>query len=189
MNNFYDRIAFIQRGRATIRYHTMRMHDHQRIDSHSYGVMMLVLLLTDGPDITLERRDTLMRAAMFHDLAEHITGDIPAPVKRTLGTGWRETYSSYEDELLEDHRLLVSLNEADARVLKMADAAEGCLHCIEERRMGNQETQSLFHNFWSYLKDEQDIDKPTNADAEVGEAPLAEFIMKRWRIVNGATFA
>lgn len=177
-----DRLAFIQKGRATRRYHGLPMHDYQRIDAHSFGVAALVALLM--PNASPERLAPLLLAALYHDLAEHITGDIPAPEKRRWPTALRRQVAAREDWLLAEHGLFFTLDERDKRVLKIADSAEGCLHCIQERGMGNASLgQRAFYSFMSYLTHEQQLD--THPDyREDGETALLTYITTAWQEVN-----
>lgn len=175
-------LKFLQRGRCTVRYHGIRMHDHQRIDAHSYGVAMLALMLI-SPGACMFRKAQLMEAGLKHDLAEHVVGDIPAPTKRQLGV--RDQCGSMEDELMHEAGLTMPvLDAADQRVLKLADAAEGCLHCIEERRMGNQDIARIFYTFWSYCIEELGL-ATTDRMAEPGEEELRKYIAAEWQRANG----
>lgn len=187
-----NRLDFIQSGRRTVRYHGLPMLDFQRIDAHSFGVAILTRILV--PYATPERRARLMEAALYHDLAEWKTGDIPAPTKRVI-PGLRDACQKYEDELMAPLGLVVDLDDRDSRVLKLADAAEGCLHCIYERYMGNSYIGPRgFYAFWSYLTEEQGIAGgvssawTTEAVAEweeEGERPLRFYIGDQWSSANG----
>lgn len=176
-----EQLDFIQNGRVTRRFHGLRMLDYQRVDAHSYGVAVLVLALVRGADI--ERRERLLRAALMHDLAEWKAGDIPAPTKRDLGPEWRKQFNDYENELLSAHGLQVELDARDARVLKLADALEGCLHCIEERNMGNRTIGPIFKEFWKYVTVEQQLFNHPEYQ-EGGEHTLFMYIEDRWRSAN-----
>lgn len=187
MSHLHYRLQFIQNGRVTRRFHGLRMLDYQRVDAHSYGVAILVMELV-GRECPSERLARLMRAALYHDLAEWKAGDLPAPTKRELGPEWRSQFNDYEDRLLWDHALDVQLDERDKRVLKLADALEGCLHCIEERSMGNTNVDVIFHEFWKYVSVEQELGNHPEYH-EVGELQLADYINDKWRAVNGGVWA
>jgi 5'-deoxynucleotidase YfbR-like HD superfamily hydrolase len=178
----FEQLDFIQNGRVTHRFHGLRMFDYQRVDAHSYGVAMLTLVLVGGSDA--ERRERLMLAALVHDLAEHIAGDLPAPTKRTMGPEWRSAFNGYEDGLLAGAGLYVPLNAQDTRVLKLADALEGCLHCIEERRMGNSGVEGIFTEFWKYAYEEQLLGQHPEY-SEAGEHLLWGYVQSRWADVCG----
>lgn len=175
----YNRLSFMEVGRKTRRYHAgLDMHDYQRIDAHSFGVAMLTRILV--PEATAERRARLLVAAMDHDLAEQVTGDMPAPAKRDMGI--RETMQEYEDKLTAPLGLSHSLNSADTRVLKLADAAEGALHCIAERRMGNQNIEAIFRTFWAYLKE---LGLANVVAPEQGEDTAYFYIQSEWERAGG----
>lgn len=175
-------LEFIQGGRASRRFHTMPMLDYQRIDSHSYGVAVLTRVLTPNADPA--RRARLLEAALFHDLAEHIAGDIPAPIKRGLSKAWRDEYTLYEDLLLARENLEVTLNERDHRVLKLADAADGCLHCIDELMHGNRHIIPIYDKFLSYVMEEQLLMEHPEWREE-GELVLSQYLDTKWREANG----
>lgn len=180
-----EQLQFIQNGRVTRRFHGLRMHDSQRVDSHSYGVAVLVLALVRGTDFV--RREKLLRAALMHDLAEWKAGDIPAPTKRDMGPEWRNQFNAYEDGLLWLYGLEVALDARDKRVLKLADAAEGCLHCIEERLMGNMTIGPIFMEFWKYVTVEQELTNHPEYQEE-GEQDLYDYISDKWRAANGGSW-
>lgn len=190
------KLEFIQFGRETRRFHSLPMLDYQRIDAHSYGVAFLTSLLI-GPDAPAERRLALMEAALTHDLVEWIVGDMPGPSKRMMpdyptGT-FREVFGSIEDNLMAEAGFTpLELDDRDKRVLKLADAAEGCLHVIKERQMGNAHPRLIrcFHEFWKYCVEEQGLDSTVwrvdhNMPEEPGEAGLRFFISTTWTKANG----
>lgn len=191
-------MGFVENGRLVRRFHGLPVHNAQRIDSHLYGQSVLVRLLL-GPDAAPERRLRLLEATMFDgDIAEWITGDIPAPTKRAMpdypDRTFRAAMADYEDEVMEAAGFDRSgaLNAADRRVLKLADAAEGCLHCINERYMGNAHPRNLwcFYEFWKYLTEEQGLDSTCwridhDAGEEHGEKALRFYLATEWKRANG----
>lgn len=181
----YETLEFIQAGRATRRFHGISMHDAQRIDSHLYGVAVLTQVIAPPQSDGL-RAARLMGAALVDgDLAEHITGDLPAPTKRRY-PAFRQELKDYEAELMAEVGIIPpSLDERDMRVLKLADAAEGCLHCIEERKMGNQHIgDRAFYAFWSYLETEQQLLSHPKYREE-GEELIQTYIVREWMKANG----
>lgn len=56
------------------RYHTIGVN-MQTVGHHSWGVAMLISKLHPNPSVNL------LKAALWHDMAERVTGDLPAPVK------------------------------------------------------------------------------------------------------------
>jgi 5'-deoxynucleotidase YfbR-like HD superfamily hydrolase len=176
----YAQLAFIEEGRRTRRYHAgLNMHEYQRIDAHSYGVAMLTRIIV--PECTPERRSRLLIAALDHDLPECRTGDVPAPAKRRMGI--REQLQDEEAAIMASHGMTTHLNSADKRVLAIADSAEGCLHCIAERQLGNRNVEPIFITFWAYLRDEQGF--TTAPEPEAGEVVLYHYLSDSWEAAGG----
>lgn len=91
--------------------------------------------------------------AMYHDVPEIITGDLPTPVKY-FAPEIKEAYKVVEDTAI--HKLLASLpaemrtiyaeilkddeiEEEYRKLVKAADKISALIKCVEEKRMGNQE--------------------------------------------------
>lgn len=68
-------LEFMWRGGYTTRYHTERTLREDTVGHHSFNVAAIVMYVR--PDASA----ALLRAALLHDVAEHVLGDIPAPVK------------------------------------------------------------------------------------------------------------
>jgi len=77
-----EQLDFLRNAGETVRFHTMPILRPQNIAEHSWHLTMLLYLMygqTD-PGITFE----LLMAGLTHDMAEHQTGDLPAPAKRAM---------------------------------------------------------------------------------------------------------
>lgn len=141
-----DTLNFIIAGSEVTRYHTVTTLVKETVGHHSHGVAMLALLLNP-----LASRQVLM-AALFHDLAEHQTGDIPSPAKRQFGIGDKV------DEL--EHRLMRAagivmpeLTPDDARTVKLADLAQGALFCVREISLGNSRMRAVLDRYLAYAQE------------------------------------
>jgi len=92
--------------------------------------------------------------ALYHDMSEIITGDLPTPVKYH-DDGLRDAYKQVEREANE--RLLQKLPEnlqgeyaplllaedsVETRFVKAADKVSALIKCVEELKMGNREFAS-----------------------------------------------
>jgi 5'-deoxynucleotidase YfbR-like HD superfamily hydrolase len=132
-------------GSEVLRYHTKTTLVKETVGHHSHGVAMLVLMLRP------EASSRLLHAALTHDLAEHITGDIPSPAKRKYGIG--EQVNTYEEDLLRDAGLAMPLlTTEEERLLKLADVAHGALFCAREISMGNRRMREVFETYLSYAE-------------------------------------
>jgi len=132
-----NKLDFIMAGGAVQRFHTMRTIHPQNVAEHSFGVAWLVYLLTGGKPSA-----ALLLAALGHDLAEHVTGDLPAPAKRALGLG--PQFAAAEDAAASAAGLLLPpLTDDEAKVLKLADTLELVLYCQRELAMGNSRMREI----------------------------------------------
>jgi hypothetical protein len=114
---------------AVKRYHTVRTVRQQDLSAHTHGVLMLI------KQVYPECSRHLLIAAMHHDLPELITGDVPAPVKRS-SPGLAVVLEELEKgaaPLYQD----MGLTPFEECVLKWCDTFELVLYCMEEVLMGN----------------------------------------------------
>jgi 5'-deoxynucleotidase YfbR-like HD superfamily hydrolase len=145
-------IDFLRNAGETRRYHTWPVLRQQNVAEHSFHVAMLCSWLSKG-----DPSQALLMAALTHDLAEHKMGDLPSPVKRKLPDypqgSFRSVWDQLEEEVLAPHGLAWAgrLNPSEAQILRIADAADGCLYCTRERAMGNRLIDEVYHNFRMYL--------------------------------------
>lgn len=97
---------------------------------HSFGVAYLAS--TIYPDPTLN----LLRACLYHDLAEDIVGDVPYQVKRD-SPELKAIHVQMEDAVLRERGLFIELSPEEAFRLKFCDMLDLVLHCAEHYKMGN----------------------------------------------------
>lgn len=138
-------LDFIQAGADVKRFHTKLTLQSETVGHHSHGVAMVCLLINPHASARL------LTAALIHDLAEHVTGDIPSPAKRRYGIG--EQVNALEFQLLAEAGLpLSTLTEEEKRTLKIADIFQGMLFCAREISLGNREMREVFKNYVSYAE-------------------------------------
>lgn len=138
-------LEFILAGTQVKRYHTVTTLALETVGHHSAEVALIVLLLE--PDA----RRQLLTAALFHDLAEHQTGDIPSPAKRVYGIG--EQVDDLEKRLMHEAGIFYpALTEAEARTVKLADIAQGALFCAREINTGNRKMRTVFDRYLGYAE-------------------------------------
>lgn len=94
--------------------------------------------------------DRITTKALYHDLPEILTGDIPTPVKyfnkdtkaaydRVEKAALNKFLSSLPDELKENYKKLFDYTSDDMKIIKAADKICAFLKCSEEERSGNKE--------------------------------------------------
>ncbi len=127
------RLDAIQQGGDVKRMHVMTTLQPQTVAAHSYGVAWWCWLITDGSP-TLD----LIMAALQHDVAEGVVGDIPSPTKKLLDS---KTLVDMEHDVLVKAGLPdfgVRLNQAEEVVLKAADILDLMQFCCKEASLGNR---------------------------------------------------
>lgn len=158
----FEDIDFMWHGGETRRYHGFRMLMEDTVGYHSYNVVCIILKVM--PDASA----ALLRAAIKHDMAEHIVGDMPAPSKRAapdyhLGGSessnrmtFREWFGDHEAKTAAEHgvQLEEELTDEEAWLLKFADSLDGMRFCLNERHLGNQHPRLVrcYHTFESYVE-------------------------------------
>ena len=154
-NEFY---ALMARMRYITRWGLMRNSFSENIQEHSHQVAVLAhalalirrdILKLEGPD-----PDRCAVAALYHDVTETLTGDLPTPIKYHNP----EIKKAYKQvERIASERLLSMLPEAlrdsyqalimeeDKQVkpiIKAADKLSAYIKCIEEQKAGNKDFDS-----------------------------------------------
>lgn len=148
--------AFISRMKYIDRWALMRNTLTENISEHSLETAFIAHALATirnkrfGGTLNAERCALL---AMYHDVSEIITGDLPTPVKYynpAIRSIYNEIEQNAADRLLsylpEDIRSeyvpLLKPEESETelwRLVKAADKISAYIKCIEERRMGNDD--------------------------------------------------
>lgn len=140
-----QQLEFMVLGAEVKRYHTVTTLREETVGHHSHSVAMLVLVLDPGATAPM------LKAALLHDMAEQVTGDIPSPAKREYGIG--DQVDALEDRLLtESGWAYPGLSESERRTLKLADIASGALFCIREMELGNVRARVVFDRYMSYAR-------------------------------------
>ena len=136
-------LDFILTGAEVVRYHTVTTLQRETVGHHSHGVACLVLLLEP------EASRQLIKAALYHDLAEQYTGDTPSPVKRECGIG--EQIDQLERRFMVEAGVIYpELTPEETRTLKLADIAHGALFCLREMSLGNRRMRAVYNRYISY---------------------------------------
>lgn len=140
-----QQLNFIRLGGLVNRYHTKNTIQPNTVGHHSFGVAWMIYLLTKGAADT-----SLVFAALAHDLAEQVTGDISSPTKRKFPE-LAAMVQLMEDETLEAHGLFFQLSSEEQRILKIADCLDGMLYCISEFEIGNRSIMDVYYRYCSYI--------------------------------------
>lgn len=98
--------------------------------------------------------EKLASAAMYHDMSEVLTGDMPTPVKYyndAIRNAYKQIEGAAKDtllSLLDDDfygyysELLNNLSDEEKRVIKSADKLSAHIKCLNELKAGNREFET-----------------------------------------------
>ncbi len=152
-SSFY---AIISRMKYIDRWALMRNTHSENLSEHSLDTAIIAHALAVlrnrrfGGHVNAERAALL---AIFHDVPEVITGDMPTPVKY-FSDDIRNAYAEVEtaaekqllsllpDDLREEYAPLLTHQGEDAellRIVKCADKLSALIKCIEEEKACNRE--------------------------------------------------
>lgn len=138
------------------RWGLMRSTKEENVSEHSLDVAMIAHALATIQNKRLEKNidaNKVVLYAMYHDAAEILTGDLPAPVKYfnpAIRTAYKEVEFSASKSLLnmlpedfqEVYEPALIPKEEDSniwRTIKAADKISAYIKCIEEEKSGNRE--------------------------------------------------
>ncbi len=159
----YSFFAMLSRMKNIHRWALMRNTRQENICEHSHEVAVLahaLALLTnryDGGHVDPQR---CVMLAVYHDVPEILTGDMPTPVKY-FNPAIREAYKEVEqsacdkllgmlpEDLQEEYRSCLLPTEADAeelRIVKAADKLSALIKCTEELSQGNREFSAAYRS-------------------------------------------
>lgn len=157
MNSHF--FAMLARMKYINRWALMRNIQEESICQHSMETaafahaLALIRNKHFGGNLNADRAAVL---ALYHDMPEIITGDLPTPVKY-FNEDMREVYSKVEenactkllsmlpDELKDDYSPLFFKEEKDEylwKIVKAADKISALTKCLEEKKAGNREFES-----------------------------------------------
>lgn len=158
-------------GGAVERFHIVPGVKTQSVAEHSWGVAVLCQALM--PDCSKD----LILAAMFHDCAEFVTGDVPA-VAKWNHPQLKPILDEIEAEVEAKWGIAIELNPEEKRMLKLCDAFEGMRYCISRRRCGEQGANWPFNKWAKHVK----------RTFHIGEYELLHFndLIVEMEMANGA---
>lgn len=135
-------------GGAVRRLHTRHVLGEHSVARHSWGVAVLCDLLTEG-----KASANLLKAALYHDLSEQFTGDVPKTTKwysKDLSNALElieRTWYMYFDCFCHEYRLAPE----ERNVFAWADLLDLMLACYTEYIAGNQHIVDVIDRCYRYL--------------------------------------
>lgn len=151
----FEIFAYVERMKYIRRWSLMHSLRDETDTEHSFQVAYiahaLALLTNQAGEGRVDVGDVLAMA-LYHDLSETVTGDMPTPVKyfrpemRALYGGLEQSaknrlLATLPDALREAYAPVVDPDEETLawKLVKAADRISAYLKCVEETKSGNQE--------------------------------------------------
>lgn len=162
--------ALLARMKYIQRWSLMRTARPETLSEHTAETAQLahlLCLLARARYGAPVRPEAVAVAALYHDAAEILTGDMPTPVKYK-SEGMLRAYRAIEAESLHTMRRMLppdiqpalapyldesGLNEEERHLLKAADRLSAIIKCTEECRTGNREFASALEQQMQALAD------------------------------------
>ncbi len=156
--------AMADRTRYIQRWSLMRNAQEENLAEHSFLVAVIahglaLIRQTHFPDLKPQvSAEKVLGMALYHDLSEVITGDLPTPVKyqeedltkaykRIEDLAVKDLLNSLPEDLRPSYEALLN-PEADSeevlvmlKLVKAADKLSALAKCMSELKQGNQEFQ------------------------------------------------
>lgn len=146
-------LALLFRQKDINRWGLMRNIHEETLSEHCCEVAMIshVLALIGnkrfGKDYDCCK---ITSAALYHDMSEILTGDLPTPVKyynSDIKTAYKRIEKAAEkiildllpDDIEEEYKSLLSLSVDEKKIVKSADKICAYIKCLDELSSGNKE--------------------------------------------------
>jgi len=144
-------VMYLYESGAVSRYHT-EPFPSQSVGQHTWGAMMLADQLF-RPHLPREVSDELLRALLYHDTAERLTGDTPAPAK-WVNPNLNEELDRAETEVFNQKQIPRFRDDDMFKLLmKAADYGEALLYCASQLHAGNRYAEKPFQRLRKTLRD------------------------------------
>lgn len=145
-------IEMCLKGGQIRRFHAWPTIGQETVAEHSFSVAIMVLALTGGKGSL-----ALLKAALYHDISEQATGDVPANVK------WSHPFlktclDAIECDFNNTWGLNIELTDNDKLVLKWADMLALLHFCKSQRELGNRGMNTVFTRGVEYLRNLTPVD-------------------------------
>jgi len=144
MNNAKTVIKLVRAANVK-RYHTVPIIGEQTVGHHTHRLLMVLRYIAGG----VVSNDLLWKA-MFHDLAESVTGDIPAPIKWS-DSSLRDSVGGHENDFLSRTGAETWTTKDEDLLLSIADMLELVLFATEQIELGNSGMKELRLRGMTYI--------------------------------------
>ena len=165
MSHFF---AYLSRMKYIQRWSLMRNVVQENIQEHSLQVAMIAHSLAVirnkfyGGELDADRIAVI---ALYHDISEVVTGDLPSPIKYfnpDIRSAYKQIESRAEGQILsllpeslydEYHRLILKDGKRKdfKQIISAADKLSAYIKCLEEINAGNMEFSKAKKAIWETI--------------------------------------
>ena len=162
--------ALVSRIKYIPRWSLMRQSRQEYLAEHTTEVMHIAHTLAAvakekfGADVD---EKNIVICALYHDISEILTGDMPTPVKYNdvvLKRAYKDMESKATDKMIETVDPAIKANIApyvkanmlsvrEKQILKAADKFSALIKCMEELQCGNSEFKLAYESTKKSLED------------------------------------
>ena len=167
--------ALLARLKYIPRWSLMRQNVEEDLAQHTSDVALITHTLCLLANRKFDRNvnsEKVAVAALYHDVSEILTGDMPTPVKYNnpnIMSAYKAIEAHAVNKLLETsdpdikedlrpYMTQESLTEYEKKLLKAADKICALTKCMEELQSGNKEFESAYKTTYQSLE-EMDMDE------------------------------
>ena len=167
--------ALLARLKYIPRWSLMRQNVEEDLAQHTSDVALIAHTLCLLANRKFDRNvncEKVAVAALYHDVSEILTGDMPTPVKYNnpnIMSAYKAIEAHAVNKLLETsdpdikedlrpYMTQESLTEYEKKLLKAADKICALTKCMEELQSGNKEFESAYKTTYRSLE-EMDMDE------------------------------
>ncbi len=159
--------AFIHRIGYINRWGLMRNTSYENLKEHSYDVAVIAQGLALIGNARYNRNYDVNRitaAAMFHDVNEALTGDLPTPVKyanKEIERAYKKIEADavnnilkmQDDSIKDSYVEYFNPSAEDKKIIKAADKISGFIKCKEEKDRGNKDFDKAYDSLKKSIED------------------------------------
>lgn len=146
-------LALLFRQKDINRWGLMRNIHEETLSEHCCEVAMISHVLALIGNKKFDKCydcNKITSAALYHDMSEILTGDLPTPVKyynSDIKTAYKKIEKAAErimlellpDDIREEYKELLSLSPEEKAIVKSADKICAYIKCLDELSSGNRE--------------------------------------------------
>lgn len=140
------RLRLMRTAARVERMHTMPGIHRQTVGEHTFGMLAILFEIEPSPELVL------LSAFLYHDAAEAVTGDVPAPTK-WRHRGLKQQLDHVETSVEMEFDMLHTLSVPNKKILKFCDTLELAMYSAEEAQMGNIKAAVVMRNCMSFIVD------------------------------------